>query len=269
MQCRVNEAISLYPPSHGAATVQLGEIELTSNMNDWREYQEAAATYFRSLGLQASVDTTVNGVRTTHNVDVLVKSAHAGFDVMWVVECKHWATPVSKLHVLALREIVADVGADRGILLCEAGFQSGAQEAAQLTNVQATSLAEMQSIAGPTIYSMRLLDLIDRITLCKDRYWNIPKEIRIASGLRAVAGEHNYSGNRVIEMCSDLVSRAIGGRFPFVSETPGATMQFGANHEFGSARKVVQVVDAELTQLERKLDAHDRAILTNFPRKSV
>jgi hypothetical protein len=37
--------------------------------------------------------------------------------------------------VLALRQIVTDVGADRGILLSEKGFQSGAVEAATLTNV--------------------------------------------------------------------------------------------------------------------------------------
>ena len=88
----------------------------------WKEYQEEAASFFRSLGLDASTDVTVEGVRTTHDIDVLVKSHHVGFEITWLVECKHWKTPVSKLHVLALREIVADVGADRGILLSEAGF---------------------------------------------------------------------------------------------------------------------------------------------------
>ncbi len=35
-------------------------------------------------------------------------------DIVWIVECKHWKTAVSKLHVLDLREIVSDIGADRG-----------------------------------------------------------------------------------------------------------------------------------------------------------
>jgi hypothetical protein len=93
---------------------------------NWKEYQEEAAALFRSMGLEAATDVTVRGVRTAHEVDVVVKSHHAGFDVTWLVECKHWTSRVSRLHVLALREIVADAGADRGILLCEAGFQSGA-----------------------------------------------------------------------------------------------------------------------------------------------
>ncbi len=85
----------------------------------WKEYQEEAASFFRSLGLDASTDVTVDGVRTTHDIDVLVKSHHVGFEITWVVECKHWKSRVSKLHVLALREIVADAGADRGILLSD------------------------------------------------------------------------------------------------------------------------------------------------------
>jgi restriction system protein len=71
---------------------------------DWKDYQEEAAALFRSIGLEAETNVTMRGVRTSHDVDVVVKSHHAGFDVTWLVECKHWKTAVSKLHVLALRE---------------------------------------------------------------------------------------------------------------------------------------------------------------------
>ena len=150
----------------------------------WEDYQEEVAVFFRSLGLNASTDVKVQGVRTTHDVDVLVKSHHVGFDINWLVECKCWKTKVSKLHVLALREIVADVGADRGILLSETGFQSGAIETANFTNVQVTSLANVRETASNNIYSMRLRELYDRVEDCKDRYWDIPKAQRIEFGLR-------------------------------------------------------------------------------------
>lgn len=57
---------------------------------DWKDYQEEAAEFFRSLGLHAETDVTVKGVRTNHDVDVVVKSCHAGFAVTWLVECKRW-----------------------------------------------------------------------------------------------------------------------------------------------------------------------------------
>src|ERR1700730_10495434 len=115
--------------------------------DNWQEYQEEVASFFRSVGLEATTNFTVQGVRTSHDVDVFVKSHHVGFDVVWIVECKQWKNKVSKLHVLALREIVTDVGADRGILLAESGFQSGAVEAAKLTNVYVTSFADLRGTA--------------------------------------------------------------------------------------------------------------------------
>lgn len=74
---------------------------------DWKNYQEEAAEFFRSLGLEAETDVTIQGARTKHDIDVLVKSHHAGFNIVWLVECKHWKSKVSKLHVLGLREIRA------------------------------------------------------------------------------------------------------------------------------------------------------------------
>lgn len=94
-------------------------------MAEWDDYQEEAAEFFRSIGLEAETNVTLQGVRTSHDVDVVVRSDLFGFDLLWIIECKYWKQAVSKLHVLALREIVTDLGADRGILLSESGFQSG------------------------------------------------------------------------------------------------------------------------------------------------
>jgi hypothetical protein len=39
-------------------------------MTPWREYQEDVAAFFRSLGLEAETDVTLQGVRTSHDLDV-------------------------------------------------------------------------------------------------------------------------------------------------------------------------------------------------------
>jgi hypothetical protein len=223
---------------------------------NWKDYQEEAAAFFRSLGLTASTDVTVKGVRTSHDVDVLVKSIHVGFEATWIVECKHWQTRVSKLHVLALREIVSDVGADRGILLSEAGFQSGAIEAATLTNVQVTSLAEVSISAKNDIYAMRLRDLYNRIEDCNDRYWEIPKELRIEHGLRPDVGEVNYSGARAIDLARDLLSRALRGRYPFRSEVFAAFIEPRLPEQFFSAQEVFAAVEPIVNELERRLNVY-------------
>ncbi|MFS2201996.1 restriction endonuclease [Pseudomonas sp. Pseusp3] len=226
-------------------------------MKDWKKYQEDAADYFRALGMDAFTDTAVRGARSSHDVDVLVTSHYLGFDITWIVECKHWKTPVNKLHVLALREIVADVGADRGILLSESGFQSGAVEAANLTNIQVTSIKEISKSAGPSIYAMRLRDLFDRTGICKERYWDIPKRVRIEFGLRDEVGGVNYSGARVIDMCVDLLTKAFRGVYPFESEDLEVLLKFGKEKKFESSVEVVELVEQKISELEEKLNNYD------------
>lgn len=230
------------------------------NVLNWKNYQEKVADFFRSLGLDAETDATVQGVRTKHNVDVLVKSHHAGFDVTWIIECKHWKSKVSKLHVLALREIVQDTGADRGILLAEAGFQSGAIEAANLTNVQVTSLENVGKSASTAINSMKLRDLFDRSAWCKKEYWDIPKMFRIQSGLRPEnGGAIGYSGDWVVKAAEELISKGFRGEFPLSSDETHQMiseelMGLKIPKEFVSMFELTSFLEQLITTLERKIN---------------
>ncbi|MBR2819711.1 MAG: restriction endonuclease [Reyranella sp.] len=226
----------------------------------WRAYQEEAAVFFRSLGLTSTVDATVSGVRTSHDVDVLVRFNQLGVNVIWVVECKNWKTPISKLHVLALRAIVSDVGADRGILLSEVGFQSGAIEAAQLANIVLSSLAEMRDATKAEVLTVRLRELYDRVERSNDRYWAIPKHNRIAQGLRPEVGEIGYSGARIIDLCKDVLSRALRGSYPFRSEAIEAILQPQFPTEFESPAEVVSTLEPLISELEDKLNAYEATL---------
>jgi len=231
--------------------------------SDWKDYQEEAASFFRSIGLNASTDVAVNGVRTSHDVDVLVKSTHAGFDAIWIVECKHWKTRVSKLHVLALREIVSDVGADRGILLSEEGFQSGAIEAATLTNVRLTSLAELRVSAANDIYEARFYNLLARTDDCNTRYWAIPKRDRIDHGLRPDITGGDYSSRMAIDLVRELLSEAFRRRYPFKFDgyflfvIPNSRLEF---KEFNSPKDVFEIVEPIVSDLERRLTKAEAAL---------
>ncbi|EJL6315098.1 restriction endonuclease [Vibrio cholerae] len=235
------------------------EVKLADN---WKDYQEEAAEFFRSMGLDAKTDQRVNGVRTHHDIDVLVTSHHAGFDITWVVECKYWQKPVSKLHVLALREIVSDVGADRGILLSESGYQSGAIEAAKLTNVQVTSLADLNISASSDILSMRIRELYDRKEVCKERYWDIPKELRQDHGLRPEIGDSDtaYSGSQVLDYCERIFIKAFRGIFPFESREFVNFYISDVPNEYTSISQVYNVLDHLVSDLEARLDKFDSEV---------
>lgn len=221
---------------------------------DWKEYQEEAAEFFRSLGLQAETDITLNGVRTKHDVDVVVRSKHVGFEILWLVECKYWKLPVSKLHVLGLREIVSDIGADRGIVLSESGFQSGAIEAAKLTNVQVTSLAALSVETSNDISAMRLRELFDRVEACRDSYWALDKSYRIEVGLRPDIGEHNYSSVAVMDFCRELISNAFRGLFPIKIDMLVPHIRSNFPSTFNENSEIIAVIEPLIHELETKLE---------------
>lgn len=228
-------------------------------MKPWKQYQEDTADYFRSIGLEAETDVSVKGVRTSHDVDVFVTSHFDGFDVKWIVECKYWQKPVNKLHVLALREIVTDLGADRGILLSESGFQSGSFEAAEMTNVQLTSLVSLKSSSSKTIYSMRFRELIDRVMSCKDRYWELSKSVRIEYGLRPEYGEHDFFGDSIIKYCNDVLSKSLKNEYPVHSEDPWTFMMYEKYGKIDSPEKVLQIIEPLISEFESKLKLAEQA----------
>jgi hypothetical protein len=127
----------------------------------WREYQEQVASLFREQGFSAEVEFPVKGARGIHVIDVWVQFRMFGFDHKWAVESKHWKSPVPKEKVMALKSIVEDIGADKGIMVAESGFQAGAWSATTLTNIWLTTLNELRS---RTMYDLQkiLLDDLER-----------------------------------------------------------------------------------------------------------
>ncbi|MBP2392156.1 restriction endonuclease [Aeromicrobium fastidiosum] len=151
-------------------------------MKPWRQYQEEAAAYFRELGLASETDVTLEGARTSHDLDVVVRFERAGLEHLWIVECKHHARPISKDRPLLLRQIVDDVGGDKGILLAEGGYQSGAYEAARFSNISLASLAELRATADDEILDVAINEIETRVRAARGLLYSLSKYTRHPRG---------------------------------------------------------------------------------------
>ncbi len=126
---------------------------MANKSSAWHQYQENVASFFRSIGYTAVVDARVKGVRSGEDIDVLVTFEQHGLKTTWIIECKHVGRNVEKAEVQILKTLVAELGADRGIILSEKGFQKGAYDAVDMTNITLTSLASLRTMAqGKFIY---------------------------------------------------------------------------------------------------------------------
>lgn len=175
----------------------------------WKKYQQEAAEFFRSLGFIAEVEKKVEGVRGVHKVDVMVSGAIHGIEFKWVVECKHWKTNIPKEKVMALTSIVQDVGADRGFLLSEVGFQSGAIRASNSSNVTLTSIADLSSEAKESLAEITAAKLHLKISTLKRKLLELHRD----SG--KYFSEHTTAVGR-LAILEIALGDAVEGKFPTV-----------------------------------------------------
>ncbi len=133
-------------------------------MEPWEQYQHDTAELLRELGFTAVVNNSLaepNGA--VHAVDVSARKVLAGIDLLWIVECKLWNKRVPMSVVGTLRTIVNDVGADRGLLMSEQGFQSGAIRQARQKNITLSSLADLRENAAEELLAARVTAAEERL----------------------------------------------------------------------------------------------------------
>jgi hypothetical protein len=126
-------------------------------MKPWEQYQHQAAGLLRELGFSAEVDASLTEANGTVNaIDVAARRTVAGVELLWIVECKYWKRRVSIEKVDALWSRVLKLGADRGLLMSESGFQSGAIRTAKEKNITLTSLDDLRANAADEILAARV-----------------------------------------------------------------------------------------------------------------
>jgi hypothetical protein len=113
---------------------------------DWSDLQERVGQMFRELRCEVQVGARVRLVRGEKEIDVLVKDPHTAPPSVYLCECKYWARPIPLEVVHSFRTVMADYGAHRGFIVSRAGFQSGAYDAAQNTNLNLVTFLELQAI---------------------------------------------------------------------------------------------------------------------------
>ncbi len=79
------------------------------------------------------------------------------------------------------------------------------------------------------------------------------KKQRISVGLRPEVGVYGYSGTGVMDLCTDLLTHAFRGTYPFQSESIEALALFGRDKYFESAKEVIDIVEEKLEELEERL----------------
>lgn len=120
-----------------------------SEPDTWQDLELLVHQAFEEMGYEASRNHELNTVRGRVRTDVYAVKTTTPIPTVVVCECKHWKKAVDQNVVYALRSVCSDVGSHFGLIISKVGFQSGAHETREATNVHLLDFAEFQS----TFYS--------------------------------------------------------------------------------------------------------------------
>jgi Restriction endonuclease len=219
--------------------------------------------------MDAEADTEIEGARGKHVVDVQVGFTAFGVEHLWVIECKLWRRRVPKERVLVLQEVVDDVGADRGFLLSESGFQSGAVTAARLSNITLTNLEDLRANAEADIQGLRWDDLYSRLVDCKSRLDSLTVVTERGPGAGTsklkpgVSSDEFLSSFGTTAFLDRGLERARTGRFP-IAFGPDETGEGFAVHDDMDA--YLDVATKAIEDLERWISEQEAKPWPNKPK---
>jgi hypothetical protein len=130
---------------------------------DWKDLQIKVKEIYESLGCDAKEDINVQGIRTKHQIDVFAVFNFGGQVYRTIIECKYWNSRVKKGQVGTLLGVIADIGAEKGVIVSKKGFQSGAREFARYTNISLVSYDELVRDSEHFINKFKLESAIKRL----------------------------------------------------------------------------------------------------------
>jgi hypothetical protein len=118
--------------------------------------------------------------KRTRQIDVLVRQKIGQYEMLIVLDCKDHARPIDVTGVEGFNELVGDVGAHKGALICPKGFTAAAKERAKGYGVDLYSPIDTDphkwqvKIAVPMLCDFREAQLAFRISSIAAKPFRMP-----------------------------------------------------------------------------------------------
>lgn len=114
--------------------------------SSWQELQNMTYQMFTELGCISKINHRIVLVRGAKKIDVYVEDRGITPQAIYLCECKFWNKLVPQEIAHSFRTVVSDSGANMGFIISKRGFQPGAYEAAEKTNIKILNFIELQAL---------------------------------------------------------------------------------------------------------------------------
>jgi hypothetical protein len=110
----------------------------------WQELEAMVAQAFDEMGYESHQNHEVMTVRGTVKIDVHAIKKTTPIPTVVLCECKYWNKAVEQNVIYGFRSVCSDIGAHFGLIISKVGFQTGAKETREATNIHLLSFIEFQ-----------------------------------------------------------------------------------------------------------------------------
>jgi len=138
---------------------------------NWKDLQIKTAKIFEDIGYVTFIEKNIQTVRGVVNADVICTKKSGPFEDKIIIECKYWSKNIPKSVIHSFRTVISDSGASFGYIITKKGFQSGAIEATNTSNVRLLSFEEFQASAR-SVWLRKVIDDIHENAYSLRRYCN-------------------------------------------------------------------------------------------------
>ncbi|MGB2866694.1 MAG: restriction endonuclease [Sedimentisphaerales bacterium] len=162
----------------------------------WRRFEEAVASIQKNFAPNARIthDEKILGKSNTERqIDIVVRYNIGQFSVLVIVDCKDWKNPVDIADIGQFIDMFEDVGANKGALICNAGFTDGAKNRAKEKGIDLFRVVDTENpdiklkIGLPALCDFRYIKTLNfcfrhsaptpfKMPACDPRYLEIYKQ---------------------------------------------------------------------------------------------
>lgn len=139
---------------------------MNQNNPKWKKFEEFVASIQLKLTPHAKVThsemiTGKSGVK--RQIDISLRYNLGQFNILAIIDCKDWSKPVDIADVGSFIDMVEDVSANKGAIICNAGFTDGAKKRAFEKGIDLFKAVDAENmdwhiyIGFPTLYEVRYI----------------------------------------------------------------------------------------------------------------
>jgi Restriction endonuclease len=137
--------------SHGIGpSIMQTSSQLQPNDPRWKRYEKLVARMYATLSshpVQVQYDVKLPGKlsRTPRQIDVCLRTSIPGSDLVVIVQCRDHRSPLDANHVGEFCTVIEDVGAQKGVMVTQAGFTKAAVTLANSKGVDLLTLIDAEN----------------------------------------------------------------------------------------------------------------------------